>query len=186
MKMFSMALACAGLLLGSAGWAGAGDVQVAGLQSVKVDGEVMPILRVAQPEQGQPPQAPPATAAPPSPQGPQYGPPPEAGPHPQGPQGGPPPESVRLFPHVKYKDFDEMHPCAVPMVVCVPHPCDVDHECSCCPQRFVHVKICVPPHCCPPEIDIDRGGREYEYKFDDYEVDVRLKDEGYVEVDYQD
>lgn len=186
MKRLHVTAACAGLILGLTGWTVAEDVNESTLPLVRPDGEMAVAVLVAQEEPAQPPQAPPAQEAAPRPDGPLYGPPPQGAPQPQGPVDGPPPEAVELFPHVKYKDFDEMHPCAVPTVVCVPHPCDVDRDCDCCPPRHVYVKICVPPHCCPPEIDVDRGGREYEYKFGEYEVDVRLKDEGYIEVDYQD
>lgn len=100
-----------------------------------------------------------------------------------GPISGPP---VEMFPHVKYKDRDEMAPCAVPMVVQVPDPCSrCRRQCGCCEPCMVNIMICAPQHCCPPRVKIKRRGREYVFHFGDYHVDVRVK-KGYIEVDYQD
>ena len=96
----------------------------------------------------------------------------------------PHPAPVELYPFVKYKDHDEMHPWAVTTVVCVPDPGRCGHRCRCCAPRMVNVAICVPPNCAP-RLDVKRHGREYEYDFGKYAVDVRLK-RGYIEVDYQD
>ena len=93
--------------------------------------------------------------------------------------------AVALFHRVKYKDLDEMHPCAVPKIIAVKDPCARDHACGCCaPPACVYIKICVPPCACE-EIDSNRSGTRIEYDYGKYEVDVRVKD-GYIEVDYQD
>ena len=94
-------------------------------------------------------------------------------------------QPAELFPLVKYKDRDEMHPFPVTTVVSVPDPRTCARPCRCCVPNTVNVAICVPPHCGPPRVDVKRHGREYEYDFGKYAVDVRLK-RGYIEVDYQD
>ena len=94
-------------------------------------------------------------------------------------------ELIELYPFVKYKDRDEMHPLAVKTVVSVPHPATGWKLCRCCPPPLVNVLICVPPNCGPPRVKYKRLFREYEYDFGKYAVDVRLRD-GRIEVDYQD
>ncbi|MFN9717128.1 MAG: hypothetical protein ACK58L_00440, partial [Planctomycetota bacterium] len=37
-----------------------------------------------------------------------------------------------LFTNVKYKDLDEMSPCAQPKIIAVKDPCACKHECDCC------------------------------------------------------
>lgn len=81
-----------------------------------------------------------------------------------------------LFPHVCYKDLDNVPRCAVPMVVAVAHPC---HKCGC-----VFVKVCVPPHCVP-KVKCKDGGHEVEYDYGDFEVEIKSRD-GVVTVDYDD
>lgn len=95
---------------------------------------------------------------------------------------GPP---VELFHCVKYKDLDNIAPCAVPLIIQVKDPCACHNPCSCCAPRCVNVKICVPPCGCPPRIKCRKDGEHIEYDYGDYEIDVRVKD-GYIEVDYDD
>lgn len=94
---------------------------------------------------------------------------------------------VELFHCVKYKDLDEMAPCAVPMIVQVKDPCPTCCDpCSCCAPKCVNIKICVPAcQCCPPEIKCRKDGERVRYDFGKYAVDIRVK-KGYIEVDYQD
>lgn len=90
-----------------------------------------------------------------------------------------------LFHAVRYKDRDEMAPCAVPMVIQVPDPCACHDPCNCCAPQCVSIQICVPPCGCEPRIKSNRRGDRIEYCFGEYAVDVRVK-RGYIEVDYQD
>jgi len=89
-----------------------------------------------------------------------------------------------LFHAVKYKDLDEMSPCAVTKIVKVKDPCACDHDCNCCGPKCVYVKICVPPCACE-DVRCRRNGDRIRYDYGDYKVDVRVK-RGYIEVDYQD
>jgi hypothetical protein len=120
----------------------------------------------------------------PSPTGPGYilpGPaPPGSGPH--GPVlGG---AAAELYPCVKYDDPENIPRCAVPVIVAVPDP---RPKCDCDPSGCVYVKICVPTHC-PPEIKVKKGGREIQYKWDDldFEVEIKQQKKGWLEVDYDD
>lgn len=104
--------------------------------------------------------------------------------HPQPVAAGP----VALFNCVKYKDLDEMAPCAVPLVVKVKDPCPTSccNPCNCCAPKCVSIKICVPPcACCPPRIKCSRNGDRIRYDYGEYAIDIRVK-KGYIEVDYQD
>ena len=93
--------------------------------------------------------------------------------------------AVPLFHAVRYKDLDEMAPCAVPMIIQVPDPCACHDPCNCCAPQCVSIQICVPPCGCAPRIKSNRRGDRIEYCFGEYSVDVRVK-RGYIEVDYQD
>jgi hypothetical protein len=87
---------------------------------------------------------------------------------------------IQLFACVKVEDEDNIHPCAVPMIVAVADPCN---ECSC---RYV--MICVPPaDCCNdgPEIETSRSGRKVEYDYGEYEIEIKSKDD-YVVINYDD
>lgn len=92
--------------------------------------------------------------------------------------------SVQLYRNVKYKDLDEVAPCAVPKIIRVPNPCYKPCSC-CCPQqpRCVYIKVCVP-HCGCAEVDVEDDG-DVELDYGEYAIDVRQKDH-YIEVDYQD
>ncbi len=94
------------------------------------------------------------------------------------------PEGVELFTCVKYKDHDEMAPCAVPKIIQVKDPCACSDPCNCCGPKCVFIKICVPPCGCE-RVKVRKGGDRIKYDYGEYEVDVRIKD-GYIEVDYQD
>ena len=103
-----------------------------------------------------------------------------------------PEAAVALFDHVKYKDHDEIAPCAVPKIIQVKDPCACDSECDsacdsacdCCEPKCVSIKICVPPCGCE-HIKVSCDGDRIKYDYGEYAVDVRIK-KGYIEVDYQD
>lgn len=114
---------------------------------------------------------------------------------------------IELYPCVTYEDRDEMHPCAVPVVVGVPDPSSVKHPfywlvgdaprdtchgcangcdpCGGCGKPLAFVEICVPPGCSVPEPRVLCNQRKYVYDFGEYRVEVRLK-RGEIEVDYED
>lgn len=117
----------------------------------------------------------------------------DAPPLPAGPHASPDPVAsapvysapVELFHCVKYKDHDEMAPCAVPCIIKIKDPCACNDPCNCCGPKCVNVKICVPPCGCPPRVKSNRDGTRVRYDYGEYAVDVRVK-KGYIEVDYQD
>ena len=102
-------------------------------------------------------------------------------------------DAVELFKCVKYKDHDEIAPCAVPKIIQVLDPCACEDPCNCCERKCVSIKICVPPPCeckcaceCEGEqVKVSKNGTRVRYDYGEYAVDVRVK-EGYIEVDYQD
>jgi len=100
----------------------------------------------------------------------------EVAPHPE------PGAEVELFCHVKYKDLDEMAPCASPKIIAVKDPCACD-DCCCCTPACVYIKICVPCGC--EVVTCSKNGDRIRYDYGKYAVDVRVK-KGYIEVDYQD
>lgn len=91
---------------------------------------------------------------------------------------------MALYHCVRYDDRDNIHPCAVPMIVSVPDPCACSNPCSCCTPSCVQVQICVPPCGCP-EIKRSRHGNKVKYDYGKYEVEIKSKD-GVVYVDYDD
>ena len=91
--------------------------------------------------------------------------------------GVPTSSAIHLFACVKVEDEDNIHPCAVPMIVAVADPCN---ECCC---RYV--MICVPPCCDCPEIETSRSGRKVEYDYGEYEIEIKSKD-NYVVINYDD
>jgi hypothetical protein len=96
-------------------------------------------------------------------------------------------DAVELFKCVKYKDLDEIAPCAVPKIIQVKDPCACENSCDCCKccePKCVSIKICVPPCECV-EVKVSKNGTKVEYDYGEYSVDIRVKD-GYIEVDYQD
>ncbi len=86
-----------------------------------------------------------------------------------------------LFTRVKYKDLDEMAPCAVTKIITVKDPCGDD---GCCGPQCVCIQICVPACACE-EVSSRRDGDRIRYDYGEFAVDVRIK-RGYIEVDYQD
>lgn len=92
--------------------------------------------------------------------------------------------AIELFHCVKYKDLDEMSPCAVPKIISVKDPCACDDPCNCCGPKCVYIQICVPPCGCE-DVTCKRDGDRIRYDYGEYAVDVRVKN-GYIEVDYQD
>jgi hypothetical protein len=90
---------------------------------------------------------------------------------------------ISLYCNVKYKDLNEMAPCATPLIIEVKDPCACHDACGCCTPPCVHVKICVPCGC--PVITCSKNGDRIRYDYGKYAVDVRVK-KGFIEVDYQD
>lgn len=88
-----------------------------------------------------------------------------------------------LFRKVKYEDLDNVHPHAIHRVVAVPDPC-VDPRHHVGPIPCVYVLIAVPPYG-RPEIDVSHHGREIEFDYGEYEVDIEVK-KGYIVVNYDD
>ena len=96
-------------------------------------------------------------------------------------------EPIALYHRVKYEDLDNIHPCAVKMIVQVKDPCPPPRDpCSCCKPapRYVFVEICVPP-CDYKKIEISRHGSKVEYDYGKYEVEITSK-RGVVYVNYDD
>ena len=108
-------------------------------------------------------------------------------------------DAVKLFQCVKYKDQDEIAPCAVPKIIQVKGPCACEDSCDCCKPsdcckpcdcckccepKCVSIKICVPPCGCE-EVTVSKNGTQVRYDYGEYAVDVRVKDD-HIEVDYQD
>jgi hypothetical protein len=91
---------------------------------------------------------------------------------------------MALYHCVRYKDCDDKHPCAVPMIVSIVDPCACHDPCSCCAPACVQVQICVPPCGCP-KIKRSRNGHKVEYDYGKYEIELKSKD-GVVTVEYDD
>lgn len=91
---------------------------------------------------------------------------------------------VVLFHNVKYKDLDEMAPCAVPKIVTVKDPCACCDPCDCCGPKCVNIQICVPACGCEL-VSCKKDGDRVRYDYGEYAIDIRIK-KGYIEVDYQD
>jgi hypothetical protein len=89
-----------------------------------------------------------------------------------------------LFTNVKYKDLDEMSPCAQPKIIAVKNPCLSKSGCNTCEPQCVYIQICVPTCGCEL-ISCKRQGDRIRYDYGEYAVSVRVK-KGYIEVDYQD
>lgn len=88
-----------------------------------------------------------------------------------------------LYHCVKYKDLDNIAPCAVPTVVQVKDPCAcVD---PCCPAPCVSVEICAPPCPCGPRVTQNRDGSRVKYDYGKYQVEITSRN-GVVTVDYDD
>jgi hypothetical protein len=89
------------------------------------------------------------------------------------------PPAIPLFHRVKYKDLDEMSPCAKPKLIVVRNPCE-----DACDAPCVAIEICVPTCGCEL-ITVRRNGNRIRYDYGKYAVDVRIKRD-HIEVDYQD
>ena len=83
---------------------------------------------------------------------------------------------ITLYGNVKYKDRRNIAPCAVPMIVEVPDPCN---PCCC-----VAVQICVPP-CGTPCITTSKCGTKVKYDYGKYAVEIATR-KNRVVVDYDD
>ena len=107
-------------------------------------------------------------------------------PEPAGSVGGAGGAGCCLFQCVRYKDLDNIHPCAVSKIVCIVDPCWKPSKCGCCrpAPRCVQVRICVPPCGCAC-VKVSRNGRRVKYDYGDYEVELTSKN-GRVTVDYDD
>lgn len=84
-----------------------------------------------------------------------------------------------LFHNVEYEDLDNIHPCAIPIVVSVADPCE-----RCCGPSCVLVQICVPPCECV-KVKHSKDGRKVKYDYGEYTVQIKSED-GVVSVDYDD
>lgn len=87
---------------------------------------------------------------------------------------------IQLYDCVKYKDLDNIHPCAVTKIVAIVDPCQ--DPCNTCGPQCVYVQICVPPCECV-DVKTSHGGRKVKYDYGKYEVEIKSKN-GVVEVDY--
>lgn len=93
--------------------------------------------------------------------------------------------AVPMFQCVKYKDLDEMAPCAKSKIIVVKNPCaDPCDPCKACEPPCVAIEICVPTCGCEL-ISCKRDGDRVRYDYGKYAVDVRIKKD-HIEVDYQD
>ena len=90
--------------------------------------------------------------------------------------GVPTSEPIELYACVKVEDRDNIHPCAVPMIIAIADPCN-----PCCCR---YIQICVPPCGCP-QIKVKKHSREVEYDYGSYEVEIKSKN-GILYVDYDD
>lgn len=90
--------------------------------------------------------------------------------------------AIPMFHRVKYKDLDEMSPCAQPKIIIVKNPCA--DPCNACQPDCVAIQICVPTCGCEL-ISCRRNGDRIRYDYGKYAVDVRIKKD-HIEVDYQD
>ncbi|QDT37279.1 hypothetical protein [Stratiformator vulcanicus] len=124
----------------------------------------------------------------PQPVGPTYAVPPAPGGGAYIPHYAPQPiQPIGLYGKVKYKDFDNIHPCGVKQIVAVLDPCQPPPDpCADCPQQpaIVFVEVCIPPGPCP-DLKVTKNGRKIELDYGEYEVEIRTKRD-YVEVDYDD
>lgn len=93
------------------------------------------------------------------------------------------PAESELYPCVEYEDLDNIHPCAVPMVVSIKDPRACSDPCSCCEPGCVFVEICVPPCGCP-KVTVKKHGRKVKYDYGAYRIEVESRRNGIVEVDY--
>lgn len=104
---------------------------------------------------------------------------------------------VALYHAVKVTDYDNIAPCAEPLVVQIVDPCWRPDPCNpCCKPPCVNVMVCVPKQqCCQPcdpcckdrgpRISTSRDGRKVRYDYGKYAVELVAKN-GYVHVDYDD
>lgn len=88
----------------------------------------------------------------------------------------------QLYPNVVYRDVRKIHPHAVPYLVQVPLP-QPRNPCLSCGPTCALVKICVPP-CKEPCVKVRLFGHKLKYDFGKYEVDVVVRRDGRVIVDY--
>jgi hypothetical protein len=161
-KLVCLAVAVAGIMTASAGFAAQGPALYAQTPITPIN--PVPDVISQQPEA--------ATVAP------------EVGATPIPVQG----TAIPLFSCVKYKDQCKAAPCAVPMIVMVkdpcPVPCDPCNRCATPAPKCVAVQICVPPcSTCPPKVTCKRCGEYVRYDFGKYAVEIRSK-KGVVTVDY--
>lgn len=125
-------------------------------------------------------------------------------------------EAITLYDCVKYEDLDHIAPCAEVKIVKVLDPCWRPDPCACCQKpKYVYVKICVPkkvvcckpapPSCCAPapkpccskchacgcdhkreKVTCRDKGAYTKYDYGKYRVEIRVKKNGWVVVDYDD
>lgn len=103
---------------------------------------------------------------------------PEVQPVPDSEMFSPPPvHTLKMHHNVKYVQTRKAHPCAEPLVVAVPDPCDP------CGQACVGVQICVPPCDCPV-IKVRRNGNKVKYDYGKYAVNITVRRSGLIVVNY--
>ncbi len=91
---------------------------------------------------------------------------------------------IVLYDRVVYRDTRRIHPAAVPYLVEVPLPPPRRARgCVDCPPSCAIVKICVPP-CQTPCVRVRRNGHKLRYDFGKYSVDVLVRRDGRVIVNY--
>lgn len=84
-----------------------------------------------------------------------------------------------LYDCVVYRHPKNVHPCAMPVVVAVKHPCLGKRECPC---EYVNVQICLPPCECSA-VKIKKCASKVIYRYGKYAVEITSKN-GRVIVSY--
>ncbi|WP_339750104.1 hypothetical protein [uncultured Rubinisphaera sp.] len=90
-----------------------------------------------------------------------------------------------LYDRVDYRDQHRKHPHAVPYLVEVPlwKPILPRRRANYCGPECAMIIICVPP-CDVPRVRVTRFGHKLRYDFGKYEVDVVVRRDGRIIVDY--
>ena len=105
---------------------------------------------------------------------------PSLGPAPEGVWPGAPMDpSAGLYPNVKIEDPEKIAPCAVPLIVQVPMPCNKG-----CGPSVASVQIMVPSSCGEPRVKRSWFKNKVKYDYGKYEIEVEADRDGVVEVDY--
>lgn len=92
-----------------------------------------------------------------------------------------------LDKRIIYKNKRNIAPCAVPQTVCISF-CEAEVDACCkktCHLEKVDVSICVPPCLCTETVTVSREGRKVVYDYGRYEVVLKARRDGIIEVDYR-